>query len=608
MRFSNDELFSMSNCLTLIKNSDDFKTWLNKQHKINNFSEFFHGYKFMIETILRTLIHSIESDYSLGIEEDYVFYRARHKGIALSKVYNTCDKIIFLKNLSVLLRNIKKSKDWSELSKQITILDRHLLKPFHKILEDKVSINPKIKNSKKNVLNKITMFYTSIYFNDLEWSIPKGYRSASLLDNKVDKKIFEKSFKGYKYALQYLWSILLGKNFRNSVAKNMHLSKVWKTKYAFGEEIPTGDKRLDLDSYFTKMNEEIITPMERELNVSIAMDELFYIHLKILPKKRLKYFFRTVKEPALNQIEELDYVLYWYPIDILDTLKIYSFNGVPAFISTLLGVLRFRAMKGIKEKTTICRFIHPDKSVKGNDYSYGVLIQVYGSLGISDSSGWILSYDCCTDYSGNGGIEHELAERIIKENTAHIEIRELVVTKEAFLKYLADTSISTNKGSFYELEKKTQQSFESSILSEAKGLIMELITYYTLSKENSSVDWDLKDHGEQLDIKATTEKEVVLIECKLDSSTINIRSECENLLKKIKKISTDKEKRCELWFWEPPTRKTYKEIAKYGIPIKILSELIETNSHWKEKDKDRIKTIFKKYRPIINKSGDHSFY
>ena len=110
-----DDTFGILNCIKIACNINNFKNWLKEEHDVENFQDIFNGYKFFLESAIRTFLHIIIYDSSLGIKEDFVFYRARFVGVELSKIPNTCEKTVLIKNVAEQLKLIKKSKNDKEL-------------------------------------------------------------------------------------------------------------------------------------------------------------------------------------------------------------------------------------------------------------------------------------------------------------------------------------------------------------------------------------------------------------------------------------------------------------------------------------------------------------
>lgn len=109
-----------------------------------------------------------------------------------------------------LFRTCWKSKDENALETSMRDIDNKLLKPLAEALNGEIQPSQKLKNINKDEITKfLAIFYTLIYYNDTDHGFPKGY-FCSLLDNKVSEKELDEAFEGYKFAIYYLWTKLVG--------------------------------------------------------------------------------------------------------------------------------------------------------------------------------------------------------------------------------------------------------------------------------------------------------------------------------------------------------------------------------------------------------------
>jgi len=595
-----DDVFGVLNCIKIISDVDKFRNWANIEHGIKNFDDVFDGYQFFLESAIRTFIQVIIYDSSLDVKEDFVFFRARFVGVDLNKIPNTCEKIILIKNIDEKLRIIKKAKSWEEIKEALIQFKEIVLDVFDKIFKSNVAVSPKTRITKEEALKYATMFYVNVYLNDTSRFIPHGYW-VSILDNEINPTQHQKQFKGYKYSLQYVWNALLGTKYYSTSIKNLHNSKDWSIEepsiFNAESEMINPELTYDdvLDSYFGKIQTEIIEPLEKDLEVKINFEKILYLKNKI-SKHLLKDLLKFVREPKLNEKERIDFDLLWYPIEFLDSSKSHIFNGVPAFSSMLAGTAELKSIFGDGGKAYICKFIHPNRGVNGNDFSYGVLIEAFGNTGISDYSGWVLFFDCCGDYSGFSGSQHAMAEMMIDEYKKRnlIEVREIVVDKDKLKNYIADKIISEKREEILsELDNESKRTKKREIISEAKGLILELITYYILSKNNSnSLDWDITINGDQLDVIFEANNDFTLVECKVNSNNMDLDREIKKLKEKLNRYITNKNKKCEFWFWNHPSPITIGKLATAGIYHEVFGEKIKTDPNWRNKKLDRLKLIF----------------
>jgi len=576
-----DDVFGTLDIIRIVSDVEKFKDWLRKEHKIENFEVVFDGYKFFLESAVRSFLHVIIYNYTLDIEEDPVFRRARFVGIHLSKIPNTCEKTMLIKNINHHLKLIKRSKNFEEL-KSVIINFKSSLDVFWKIYNENVAVNKKISIDKGTALKYLTMFYTHIFLGDTSRSIPHGYW-VSMLYNNINPEQHKKNLNGYKYALQFTWSILLEEKYYSTSIVNLHKAKDWSGKYD------------SLYSYCWKIYKEAIEPIEKELKIGLGLTKILYLEKKI-SKEIFKDLLRAPKEPQLNEKEKLDCALLWYDIEFLDSSKSHIFNGVPAFISLLVGTAELKSRFPEKGKAYICKFIHPDKSVNGNDFSYGILMDAFGSTGLSDYSGWILFFDCCGDYSGFAGSEHAMVERFINKykNNGIIEVIEITINKNKLKEYIADKITTGKRDEIMQiLEEESRARKERNIISEARGLVLELVTYYTLSKKiYDLIDWNIKMNKDQLDVILETKDDFILIECITNPNNEDMNKEINILKTKLNNYNTNKNKKCVFWFWERPHQIVIDNLNSHKIEHKVVSELIKDDPSWKNKKMDKLTSIF----------------
>lgn len=134
-------------------------------------------------------------------------------------------------------------------------IDNKLLKPLAEALNGEIQPSQKLKNINKDEITKfLAIFYTLIYYNDTDHGFPKGY-FCSLLDNKVSEKELDEAFEGYKFAIYYLWTKLVGP--RYAVLNRLVEATNWG--------------RFDL--YFQEVQNEIVAPVEKRFKVSVSFDD-----------------------------------------------------------------------------------------------------------------------------------------------------------------------------------------------------------------------------------------------------------------------------------------------------------------------------------------------
>ena len=405
-----DDILAALNILRIATNTSEFESWLKTYHNKNIDKTLAEGYKFFIVSTIRLLINLIELDYSLGLEEDFIFFRARFKGVPIEDIPNTSEKTVIIKNIWVLSRCLRKAKNWDEIKMSITSLD-----PLIRLLEELYKFaKPTIRIDKDLALKIATKFYAFVYLNDARSGVPLGYISPATIGTNLSPKYLQSVFKGYVLTLQYLWFKLLGENdFRKFCVKDLHKITDTNSESYEGDIGKVNREWLILDSFFGKIRKEIVEPLENDFGLALGLEPLLVIEaidksiLKpLLSKKALRepdYF----KRKTIDDIKKwLDYKLLWYGVEVLSSTGS-IFSGVPAFLSILIGLVNLRS-----EKVLVRIFRHP-KGKNMNSYSYGILIPAYGSIGITDYSGWLIFFDSATDYSGFGGHLYRQAKRYI---------------------------------------------------------------------------------------------------------------------------------------------------------------------------------------------------
>jgi hypothetical protein len=223
------EIFGMWNALKIISNVNKFKNWLISEHNLSDVENTFEGYKFLFECAFNGFFHGLTYDDHLGIEEDFLFHRARFAGVELSKIPNSCEKILLLKHIYKSFKLIKRSKNYKEIKSAIYKFKVEVLDVFEEIFRKYINIDSNLRMPKEELLNHATMFYVYIFLNDLHRGPPNAYylnifdRKLMMLEPSIGLYILkEKRFYGYKYALQFIWSELLGEKYANSKITRMH--------------------------------------------------------------------------------------------------------------------------------------------------------------------------------------------------------------------------------------------------------------------------------------------------------------------------------------------------------------------------------------------------
>ena len=560
-------VFGTWNIFNILSDVDMFKEWLMKEHNISYSKQIFEGHKFILECTYNAFIYELAQSDALGIREGPIFQRANHTGVKLDKIPNCCEKIILLKHISKEFKKIKKAKKEGEMKAAIHKFKTNVLDVFNKIFESEVCINSRVNISKKDLLQKATAFYAYIYLTDFN-GLPIGMilnpftgKMRGALEEEFYMSRY-KTFYGYKYALQYLWAKILGKEFKNSKLAKMHKMSDWGY----------------LLDFFDIIREEIILPFENTTNIKFGYDPVITL-CEPLSKESFGRLLLPLPEPQLTITDKLDIFFMWYPAEIIDPEKIFS--GVPTFISLVIGYIKL-AQEYSKDKIIqVCKCIHPND--RGNDYSYGILIERKGVL--SDNSGWILFVNCCGDYSGFSGYLYSTVEKYLQKYQRQrlIDISEMVIEKDNLEKYLVkDIREYREKQLRLKVEREKDE-----ILGHARGIIVELLSYYVLSKMGYDLRWNVTLEGKEIDIIAEDDISTKIIECKHNINNIDIKKAISKLKKKAELYNTSKSKNLEFWTWIKPSPEVLGILKDAHINIVLLSE----SKYLKDKKIDKIRKI-----------------
>jgi len=588
-----DDVLAIINALKLIGDVKAFRGWLATHHRITNDMDHFEGYKFTFNVLARRLHNEIGTNMSLGLYEDIVFSRASFAGIPLNKVPNSCEKTILLKNMHKAVRKVLRSSTWEGLETSVAQFENDILHPFVRLKSISIA-NPRYNlNSLDEALNYATIFEVYIYLNDTRHGIPHGY-PQSMLDNSLHwlfegnkDNYLRKAFKGYKYAIQFLWSCLLGERFDDSPLVKMHKVASWNS----------------LDRYFEIIRAEIIQPLERKSGANLGLAPI--IILCDDPKGIIGGLLRSIPpEPRLSKKEQLEQLFLWYPIELIDASEGALFNGVPAFVSALAGSIEIKRTLGNPEKTQVIRLIHPIDAYK-NYFSYCVLMEVTGLF--SDASGWILFFDCCYD-TGSGIQDLNFAEQFITQylEKGLIEVREKQITKGEFLSLMRPMLISSTKKEMLSAQRTNKNlrnikdRFDTS-----RGLLLELLAYYiycSLADINTKVEWNYTYSKQQIDVLIRHVGRITFVQC--TAWAPGLIQDSQRLKQKADILCTDPVF-CKEWgidnnvakeyvvlVWDRPSPSIITAVRRQGIIIRILSEEINKHSKLLLKNKDKIRHVF----------------
>jgi hypothetical protein len=413
-------------CLLIITDVNSFKKWMNEFHSTEAGHNHLRGYKLVFDTFFRMLISELERNISLGLTSDELFDRARFRGVSVNKLPNTCEKVILIKNLQSYFNDVMESNNWTGLEAAMYKFSDEALDLFSDIKQVCIINKNYPVYDIETAVNHSAIFQTYIFLNDTSRGIPHGYMSAMMDDvddfevalgyrHKIAQTLGYMFF-GYKYGVQYLWYQLLKEKFKDSVISNIHETTDWNS----------------FDKYFDKIQSKIINPLEKSTGGFMGYD--FFVLVEESPKKYFQQLLeKRIPEMQLSAKENLQRTFLWYPIQLIDSSD-YSFSGVPAFIQLLMGMIQIKRRAREKSKAKVIRITHGSDEEHRRSYSYAILVELSGY--ISDSSGWLLFYDCCDDAGSTLVLFHKV-ETLLRQYAERdfIEITNIRIEKQALLSF-----------------------------------------------------------------------------------------------------------------------------------------------------------------------------
>lgn len=547
------------NILYIVSDTKEFSQWLTDFHKIHNSDPFLEGYKFFVTTSLRAFLNSFIMYDPFRLKDDEISRRAEHVGIKLGKLPNSCEKIIFQKNIWEMGKEIRKAKSWKVLDVKKSLLP--LFELYENIQKNNLVTNKNL--SITDTIRYLSMFNSYLFLVDTQHGRPKGYYHP-FFKTRPSTKYLNKAFAGYAYALEFLWYKMLGKEeFLKSCTKDLHRSEeiglgqdrsVTETdeEYEFEEESsPEETKEQELhrqvikkwtsiDQFFTRIQKEIIRPLEEKIgHRSVTFrEELVKIHKfeksnldNFLDKDNLNHS-ELMENTSVTSINDLNMRFLWYDIDMFDAVEAnLHFNGSFAFIAMLTGYVTQLEESGSDYPIDVMKIIHPQKHGDGNYYSLAIKIGVVGLL--SDASGWVVFYDALIDSPGTGGHHRDRCFDCIEKfrKKSQVNLKEITVDKKLFREFLEIRKVSIAN----EIELSIGYKESSDGLGQMKGKLFECIfqKYCLDSGRYEKVCGDVTLSNQQIDCFCSVDDSIDVFECKM-----RYHKKCfEEYIKQIKNIT-----------------------------------------------------------------------
>lgn len=596
---NSDETFAFLNILEMLSNTSEFRQWLKDHHGLTEHEKIFDGYKFAIITSLLAFMNSFTMHDPFKLEDDEISYRAEFRGIKLEKIPNSCEKIIFQKNVWNLGKNIRRATNWQTLNVQKELSP--LFEIQQKLREDHIKTTGDM--SVPDALKFLSEFYTYLFLIDTKHGRPKGYYHP-FFSTERSTQYLDRVFDGYVYSLQFIWYQMLGKdNFLKSCLKDLHrcqeinlhdkneisinmneifefqeieLSPEEKTKQENWNKVYK--KWSSIDQFFGEIRDEIIKPLEKKIDYRFAGFNKGLIQLAGFDKSILGNLLdkKILDEPEFmkkNDLESmkkrLDVEFLWYDIDMFDSGEAnLEFNGVFAFNALLTGYVTILKEQGIEGTITVMKIIHPDPHQNINYYSLAIKIGIGGF--ISDSSGWIVFYDSLMDTPGTGGHYRDMCFDCIDKfkQQSRVDLKEITVEKKTFRDYLESRKISFSNSR----ELSTAYKDIEDNLAQMKGKFFEYVflKHCLDSEEYDLVRGDFSTSGQQIDCICLQKDIVYVFECKLqfhDDELQDYVDQFRRIIDAVKKEYPDKKTVPILIVYSPVMGERVLKLEKQGINV-----------------------------------------
>ncbi|MDO9522437.1 MAG: hypothetical protein Q7J08_01855 [Methanocorpusculum sp.] len=612
-------IYGAIGCYDILSDAKSFTSWIDKKYPDINIDELLPGYLYCIGLIVGWFAKGICYDETFGLTSDPAFDRAVFAGVPPEEMDRTCEKASLLYILSYDVKRIKSSKNFSKSRHPLNDLKRNVLDIFaNHLKENAYSDFPNSKNELYSHLIEGTIW---LYFSCIRGSgIPYAEAFTPLHSSKEEDVIIEGTpeweeyiksddygakdtiIRGYCYSLEYLIDQLFPNILDTECLKYLHNTENWyEIQYIYDHLY--GHIFLDLDNDHEK--DWYLYSFKNDTKLSKESLSTIFDKLNKIPNKSLQ--------------EELDKVFLWYHVGFLDA-SAGPFSGMIAFRTLLIGAVTIKNQMKNPEQVQVRIFKH--HCFKGYDYSYAILMEGYGSA--MDYSGWIVFFDTDTDYSGTGGYYHQLIDNDIQRYMQYLNVVSFEVKKETFEKYVMGIDVATqNEHSVSVIQRQDkeiaranqkvreiQKRLETTqdVLHSARGLIMELLTYYDLSRSpdtSKNLDWNIAQNKHEIDVTyVRNDGTVIFGECKVSAKTTDLDGEMKNLVNKMKdwkpKVGN---KMGHFFFFDELSE---KEVANYNkLKMKysrgdvvigeydVLSEKIYRDQNWKSKARDKLDYILK---------------
>ncbi|MEA5037625.1 hypothetical protein SDC9_25334 [bioreactor metagenome] len=614
-----NKVYGAIGCYDILSDARAFTSWIEKKYPDINIHELFPGYSYCIDLIVGLFARGIHEDETFGLTSDIGFDRPVFDGSPPEKMDLNCEKARLLYILSCDVKKIKSSENFSKSRHPLNDLKRNVLDIFANHLKENAYSNlPNPKNELYSYLIKGSVW--SYFSNIVGSGIPGAEDITPLHSSKEEDVIIEGTqeweeyinsddygatdilIRGYCYSLEYLIDQLFPNLLNEECLNYLHNIEKWNK----------------INYIYSYLDNQIFSSLDK------IHEKYWYLkpfkNDKKLAKKSLSTILdKSIEHPKISLKEQLDQIFLWYEVGFLDA-SAGPFSGMITLRTLLTGAVTIRKQMKNPEPVQVRIFKH--QCCDGYDYSYAILMEGYGYA--MDSSGWIVFFDTDTDYSGTGSQYHQLIDNDIQRYTEYLNVVSFEVKKERFEDYVMGIDVATQNGHSVTVIKRQDKEIErgkqkvreiqkrmektNDVIHSARGLIMELLTYYDLSRNldtSKNLDWNIAQNKHEIDITYMRNDDTAIFgECKVSAETINLDEEMKDLVDKMKNCKPNVGNKIGHFFFFD--KLSEKKIANFnelkqnysqGDVIidgyDVLSEKLSRDQHWKSKKIDKLEEILK---------------
>lgn len=582
------------------------------------------GMKMLFENLIDDQMLQIQIGADFAFESDRITQRALHKGVPIEQVMSNVSLAKLLRGLKETRRKVMRENSVPDF--HITISDE--LSPWLEAVKHLFENHTEIERRECQDLDKesvLNLFAYSWYLRfldirqhlrgylveriredldelteDFETPQLEGAQKEKMkeLDPQLEKKRkkeiekerkkYDKCVSGWRTCTAYLWSQLKGPLLPDTPVDSILQCDSWE----------------DLDDLFRPIADGHVAEVDRRLGTGTG--DVFCRVSEFRPRNLDSLMIEYDKTLKDNLKLCLDHSFLWYDFEILDGAHPKIFPGVATFTNLLVGSVHMKEQYNRINPIEIRRILHPagyhfykedeaEMKREKHDVGYAILVPSYSTM--ADYSGWLVSLDCCNDYSGFAGGMRKSAERFIDLHEKNLAIEDILISRNDFRRYLKSNILDRHEKPFSRLSESEWDSIrlEESIElgTELSAVIIELFMATTMAEAGFVIHWQYKNTDvvgdKEIDILAVKGKEVQIIECSrhFPINTERIIRKIGRMRRKRKYIENSDFRRKRITLRYITTKnlddERFKQAAeafrKAGISTENIYQIIEDSQH-----------------------------